>query len=256
MTIQEYQNLTGITVAPGDENRIKAIIRRSEARLGTLLGYSLSKQKNWTELGKMSYDGLVPFPSLPVSDEVINGLRPADEQTGEIQLFNLDELDKHIRINPAKEVYRAKIVMPVNENEFITIHDLQNGIPYVNEAGLVVAITRYETWFTWTWWNSLLWGDRSSLMLAVDAQYIDVCNADEYEDLAYLLADMVTYYADPDYSLMGNIRSESMDSHSYSRAQIGTAADGADGAAPQGQKSAKLIIEKYAGPGAFRKLVR
>lgn len=102
MTIQEYQNLTGATVAPGDETRMKAIIRRSEARLGTLLGYSLSKQKNWTELGKVNYDGLVPFPSLPVGDDVLNKLRPADEQTGEIQLFNLDELDTHIRINPAK----------------------------------------------------------------------------------------------------------------------------------------------------------
>ena len=82
MTIQEYQNLTGVTVAPGDENRIKAIIRRSESKLGSLLGYSLSKQKQWTELGKVNYDGLVPFPSLPVSDDVLNNLRPADKQSG------------------------------------------------------------------------------------------------------------------------------------------------------------------------------
>ena len=253
MTIQEYQNLTGATVAPGDEVRMKAIIRRSEARLGTLLGYSLSKQKNWTEKGKVRYDGLVPFPSLPVSDDVLNNLSVPDDQLGDIQLFNLDELDKHIRINPAKEVYRAKIVMPINEDEFITIYDLDNALPYLNAAGLVVAITRYVSWFTWTWWNSLLFTDRSTLMLAVDADYVNICDAGEHEDLAYLLADMVTYYADPNYSLMGNIRSESIDSHSYSRASTGS---NPDSAAPEGQASSKMIIEKYAGAGAFRKLVR
>src|ERR1044072_6299160 len=171
MTIADYQNLTGIEVADEDTNRIKAIIRRCETRLGSLLGYSLSKQKTWAELGKIQYDGLVPFPSLPVGDDVLNNLSAADEQTGDIQLFNFDELDTHIKINPAKEIYRAKIVMPVNEDEFITICDLENGLPYINGAGLVTAITRYYSWFTWTWWNSLLWANRSNLMLAVDAEY-------------------------------------------------------------------------------------
>lgn len=253
MTIAEYQTLTGITVSTADTTRVTAVIRRAEVKLGTLLGYSLSKQQTWTELGKVQYDGLVPFPSLPVSDEVLNNLSAADTQTGDIQLFNLDSLDTHIRINPAKEVYRAKIVLPVNRDEFITIYDLDNATPYLNPAGFVTAITRYETWFTWTWWNSLLWTDRNNLMLAVDADYINVCDANRYPDLAYLLADMVTYYSDANYSIMGNIRSESIDSHSYSRASTGT---NPDSAAPEGQLTSKRIIEKYAGPGAFRKLVR
>lgn len=253
MTIAEYQNLTGITVSDEDATRIKAIIRRCEARLEGLLGYSLSKQKTWTELGKIQYDGLVPFPSLPVGDDVLDNLGAADEPTGDIQLFNFDELDKHIKINPAKEVYRAKVVLPVNEDEFITIYDLENGVPYLNGAGLVTAITRYYSWFTWTWWNSLLWADRSNLMLAVDAEYINLCDVSEYPDLAYLLADMVTYYSDPNYSLMGNIRSESIDSHSYSRASTGQTPDNM---APEGQASSKQIIAKYAGPAVYRKLVR
>ena len=124
MTIAEYQALTGITVDDSDVNRMKAIIRRSESKLGSLLGYSLSKQKNWTEKGKMRYDGLVPFPSLPVDQEVLDNLNPADEPTGDVQLFNFDELDKHIRINPAKEVYSVKVVLPINEDEFITVYDL------------------------------------------------------------------------------------------------------------------------------------
>lgn len=253
MTIAEYQSLTGTTVSDADATRMKAIIRRTEARLGGLLGYPLSKQKTWTELGKVQYDGLVPFPSLPVSDDVLSNLSAADEETGEIQLFNFDELDKHIRINPAKEVYSVKVVLPINEDEFITIYTLDNAVPYLNTAGLVVAITRYHSWFTWTGWNSLLWSDRNSLMLAVDAKYVDVCDVNKYPDLAYLLADMVTYYSDPNYSVMGNIRSESIDSHSYSRAPTGSTPDSA---APEGQASSKMIIEKYAGPGAFRKLVR
>lgn len=253
MTIAEYQTLTGMTVSDADTTRMKAIIRRAETKLGTLLGYSLSRQKQWTELGKVQFDGLVPFPSLPVGDDVLNNLSAADDQTGDIQLFNFDELDKHIRINPAKEVYRVKVVLPVNQDEFITVYDLQNGTPYLNSAGLVTAITRYPTWFSWAWWNNLLWTDRSNLMLAVDADYVNVCDANKYADLAYLLTDMVTYYADPNYSVMGNIRSESIDSHSYSRASTGTTPDSS---APEGQYTAKQIIEKYAGPGAFRKLVR
>ena len=253
MTIAEYQTLTGTVVADSDVTRMKAVIRRAETRLGSLLGYSLSKQNTWTELGKVQYSGLTPFPSLPVGDEVLNNLSAADQQTGEIQLFNFDELDTHIRINPAKEVYRAKIVLPVSRDEFITIYNLDNATPYLNSAGLVTAISRYYSWFTWTWWGLLAGADRSNLMLAVDADYVNVCDANKYPDLAYLLCDMITYYADPNYSIMGNIRSESIDSHSYSRASTGS---NPDSAAPEGQASSKMIIEKYAGPGAFRKLVR
>lgn len=252
MTIAEYQNLTGTTVSQADTARVNAAIRKSEVKLGGLLGYCLSKQKLWTELGKVRYDGLVPFPSLPVGEDVINNLIAPDKQTGDIQLFNFSELDTHIRINPAKEIYRAKIVLPVNRDEFITIYDLENATPYLNSAGLVTAVSRYTTWYTWTGWNSLLGSDKRNLMIAVDADYINVCDASRYPDLAYLLADMVTYYSDPNYSIMGNIRSESIDSHSYSRASTGSTPDNA---APEGQLSSKRIIEKYAGPGAFRKLV-
>lgn len=253
MTIAEYQTLTGTTVSEADTTRIKAVIRRAEAKLEGLLGYSLSNQKTWTEKGKLQYDGLVPFPSLPVSDDVLSKLGAPDEQTGDIQLFSFDELDKHIRINPAEEVYRAKVVLPINQDEFITVYNLDNALPYLNQAGLVTAITRHHSWFAWTWWNSLLWADRSNMMIAVDADYVDVYDVNKYQDLAYLLSDMVTYYADPNYSLLGNIRSESIDSHSYSRASTGTTPESM---APEGQASAKRIIEKYAGPGAFRKLVR
>jgi hypothetical protein len=253
MTIAEYQELTGVTVSEADEPRVKAALRKAEVKLGSLLGYSLSKQQKWTELGRVRFDGLAPFPSLPVSEEAIDNLLPAGEQSGTYQLFNFDELDKHIRINPAKQVYRAKIVLPVNRDEFITVHDLENAAPYLNSAGLVTAITRYSTWYTWTWWNSLLWTDRQNLMLAVDADFVNVCDANKYPDLADLLADMVAYYSDVNYSVMGNIRSESIDSHSYSRASTGKTPDEA---APQGQLEARKIIEKYAGPGAFRKLVR
>lgn len=253
MTIAEYQNLTGITVPDADTTRITAIIRKAQTKLEGSLGYSLSKQKTWTELGKVQYDGLVPFPSLPIGDDVLNNLSAANDQTGDIQLFNFDQLDKHIKINPAKEIYRAKIVMPVNQDEFITIYDLENGLPYLNSAGLVTAITRYSSWFTWTWWNSLLGSDVSNLMIAVDAEYVDLCDVSRYADLAYLLTDMIAYYSDPMYSVMGNIRSESIDSHSYSRSSTGSTSDNAS---PEGQASAKRIIEKYAGPGAFRKIVQ
>ena len=86
-------------------------------------------------------------------------------------------------------------------------------------------------------------------MIAVDADYVNVCDANKYPDLGYLLLDMVTYYSDPQYSVMGNVRSESIDSHSYSRASTGKTPDEA---APEGQLSSKRIIEKYAGPGGVQ----
>lgn len=253
MTIQEYQALTGITIDDDDTTRINAVIRRSESKLAGLLGYSLSKQKTWTELGKSQMDGYVPFPSLPVDEDVIDNLLPPDDQIGEIQLFSFDSLDTYLKINPAKEVYRAKLVLPVSEDEFITITDLENVTPFLNGAGLVTSLARHYSWFNWAWYSTFTWGERAKLQLAVDAAYINVCDVDRYPDLAYLLADMVTYYSDPDYSVMGNIRSESIDSHSYSRASTGQTPDSM---APEGQASAKRIIEKYAGPAAFRKLVQ
>lgn len=258
MTIQDYQTMTGTIVPDADVARIKAVIARSTAKLESLLGYSLSRQKTWTELGKIQYDGLIPFPSLPVGDDVLNQLSPADDASGDLQLFSFDELDKHIKINPAKVIYRAKVVLPVSDEEFMTIYDLENGAPYLNGAGLVTAVTRYHQWFTWTWWNSLMWADKSHLMLAVDADYFSLSDVSRYSDLAYLLCDMVSYYSDPAYSLLGNIRSETIDSHQYTRA-ISGAFNGrlptADGMSPEGQPSGQEILQRYAGPGAYRKLV-
>lgn len=254
MTIAEYQSLTGNTVSETDAPRMKAMIRRAESKLSNLLGYSLSKQKRWTELGKIAYSDYTPyFSSLPVSDEAIAAMSPPDEEFGTYQLFTLDELDTHIRINPAKQFYRAKLVRPVSDDEFVTVYDLEYAIPYLNNAGLVTAITRDRAWYTWSWWLGLPRVDRGNLMLAVDADFVNVCDANRYPDLAYLLADMVDYYAHPSYSVMGNLRSESIDSHSYSRASTGK---DPDSMAPEGQPSAKRIIERYAGPSAFRKLVR
>ncbi len=253
MTIAEYQELTGVTVPDSDTAKMNAVLRRSQTRLETLLGYSLSKQKKWTEQGKVRFDGLIPFPSLPVSDLVLSRLVEPDEQDGDIQLFHFDELDTHFRINPAKQVYRAKLVIPVSDDEFITVAELTNSTPYLNSAGLVTAITRSPYWFNWTWWPTVLTSDKRNLMLAIEADFVNVCDANKYPDMAYLLADMATYYSDPTYSIMGNIRSESIDSHSYSRASTGA---NPDLAAPEGQSVSKKIIEKYAGPAAFRKLVR
>lgn len=258
MTIAEYQELTGTTVSTADTARVNAAIRKAESKLETLLGYSLSKQKKWTELGKVQYNGLIPFPSLPVDDETLSNLSDPDDTSGTTQLFNFDPSNTHFRINPAKEVYRVKIVLPINSNEFITVYEMTNITPYLNHVGLVSALTRYYDWFTWDWWNTL-WGlERNNLMLAVEARYVNLCDAEKYPDLAYLLTDMIAYYSDTNYSIMGNIRSESIDSHSYSRSSIvakTTAGSTYDDYAPEGQPSAKLVIERYAGPAAFRKRV-
>lgn len=251
MEVAEYQDLTGTTVSESDMPRVTAALRKSKTKLESLLGFSLSGAKKWTEVGKTTLVGSAPFPSLPVDDETLAKLTPPDDQYGDIQLFRLNELDTHTRINPAQEIYRAKVVLPINSDEFITVCDLCDVTPYLNSAGLVVAITKGYDWYGWSWWSSMRSIERNRLMLAVDGDYIKCIK--KHPELVYLFTDMVAYYSDPSYSVMGNIRSEKIDSHSYTRASTGATADES---APENQPQAKAIIQSYAGPASFRKLVR
>jgi hypothetical protein len=100
----------------------------------------------------------------------------------------------------------------------------------------------------------MLFADRSNLLLAVEGDFVNVCDSNLYPDLTYLLVDMIEYYADPGFSLLGNIHSETIDSHSYMRKPPLLSTP--EGSAPEVQPASKLIIDKYAGPAAFRKLVQ
>ena len=230
MDLKKYTELTGIAVAPEQEAQVKAMIRRAKSKLETLLGYSLKPKNLYTERGKVQYEG-----HLPILEDVDN-LLPSDEVEGDgFKLFNYLEADRFFHVDPFTNVYKVKLVMPVNDMEFITVTDLDNVVKKMERDGIGKFIERHYEWFTWAWYRTYRLSFTSSsdagLMLAVDAEWVD-CYPD---DIMYLWADMTTFYCDPN----NNIKSESVDGHSWSKADV---------TAPENKAENQQVLKRYAGP--------
>lgn len=230
MDLKKYKELTGIDVPTSDEARVTANIRRTKAALETLLGYTLKPKNLYTEKGKVQFQGY-----LPIEDYTDNLLPPDEEQGSGIKLFSYHENDKYFHVDPFRNVYSVKLVIGVNDNEFITISDLDNVVAQYGRNNIAKYIERHYEWFTWAWYRTWLlsWdsGKGEGLQLAVDADWLD-CYPD---DLMYLWADMVTYYADP----YKDLKSESVDGHSWSKGNT---------TAPEMSKSNIMTLLRYAGP--------
>lgn len=239
MDLDKYKELTGITVPASQEARVKAMIRKTESILESLLGYSLSPENLYTEIGKVQFEGY-----LPLTNDTDN-LLPPDEQEGIYKLFPYNDKDDYIHIDPFENIYHVKLIKPLNNGEFITVVDLDNVVAKYERDNIGKFIEQYWEWFTWQWYKTYLISFGSTtdagLMIAVDADWI-TCYPD---DIMYLWADMITYYSDPSVSVVGNIKSESIDGHSYSRQATGQ--KGVD-ATPQEQDGARRILARYVGP--------
>lgn len=228
MDLKKYKELTGATVKTSDEARITATIRRTKATLETMLGFTIKPKNLYTEKGKTRYEGAYPIKDF-------SNLLDPDEEQGIYKLFRYSDKDKYLHVDPFKNVYAVKLVMPINDGEFVTVATLDNVSPEYMQGGIGKFIERYEEWFSWQWYKTwqLSWKGTydGGLQLAVDADWID-CLPD---DIMYLWADMVTYYADPNH----NIKSESVDGHSWSKG---------DYIAPELKSTNKLLLSRYAGP--------
>lgn len=227
MDIRKYTELTGITVPTSQEAKVKAAIRRTRSRLESMLGYSLKPKYIYTEKGKVQYEGFIPVDDFSV-------LLPADEEQGVYKLFPYNEKDQFFHIDPFKNIYHVKLVVPQNDGEFITITDLDNVVAKYDQGGIGKYIERHWEWFTWYWyrtWRVRYAAQASGLQLAVDADWVD-CYSD---DVMYLWADMVTYEVSPN----SNIKSESVDGHSWSFA---------DTSSPIAKSDNLQLLRRYAGP--------
>jgi len=227
--LKKYKELTGETVRASDEAKITATIRRTKATLETMLGFTLKPKHLYTEKGKSPYEGASPLNS---SLELL----PADNEEGLYKLFRYTEKDKFLCVDPFKNVYKVKLVLPQNDGEFITITDLDNVVPEFMQGGIGKYIEKYEEWFNWQWYKTwkISWHGNnvdSGLQIAVDADWLD-CYPD---DLLYLWADMITYHADP----AKEVKSESVDGHSWSKGDV---------TAPENKKENRLLLTRYAGP--------
>lgn len=211
MDLAKYEELTGTTVAEAEKLRVNASIRRTNALLESALGYSLSPTKNLDkeELGKAQFQGAYPY--YPLNQTT---LLDADEPDGSYRLFYYNDKDIYIKTDPARNVYHVKLVQPQNDDSFITIWDLD--FTSMNSRKFGKFIQKSVSWFNWNWYGWLVnqVGNGNGLMVAVDADWL-TCN-NMPTDLAYLWADMVTYYSSEDIAVTGNLKSESVNGHSYS----------------------------------------
>lgn len=231
MNLEKYTELTGNTISPSEEAKVKATIRRTKAMLETMLGFSLKPKNLYTEKGKVQYEGYLPIDDLTT-------ILPPDEEEGVYKLFTYNEKDRFFHVDPFLNVYKVKLVVPQHDGEFITVTDLDNVVPQYGRDGIGKYIERHWEWFTWAWywtWRVRYTTNTSAgLQLAVEADWID-CLPD---DLMYLWADMVEYYAFSDTN--HNIRSESVDGHSWS---FGTGDN-----SPEQKPENRLLLTRYAGP--------
>lgn len=231
MNLEKYKTLTGINVPASKEARITASIRRTKAQLEAMLGFTLKPKNLYTELGKVQFEGY-----LPMLDNLDN-LLPPDEEEGVYKLFSYNEKDRYFLTDPFTNIYNVKLVMPLNDGEFVTVSDLDNVVAKYGRDNIGKTIERHWEWFTWQWYLTYRYSYTSSndggLMLAVEADWLD-CYPD---DIMYLWADMVTFQTGANYGLA----SESVDGHSWSRTKD-------DQIAPEAKLENKKILQRYAGP--------
>jgi len=224
VTIEQYEQLTGNTVSDEDENMVLAAIARAIVELESALGYSLTPQTNiYSELGKTHYNGYSFGQTLPVPQNVIDNLLPADEPIGDLMVFPLELKDKFALVQPFDTAYRAKLVLVLDDESFITLDDLHGAVPQYNGNGwgkwieIDVPGWSYDPTVIATFTTLFADGHPKQIKfaLALDADYHDVMSDPAIQ---YLIADMVDYRLDSNNSAaMGNITSESVDGHSWSK---------------------------------------
>lgn len=224
MDLAKYEQLTGKTIPDSQKTYYEAQIKRIQTRLETLLGYTLKATKIYTEKGKTQRDCVCP--DIPQSEELL----PADDVKGIIKIFPYNYKDKFLHIDPFKDVYNVKLVKVADDYSFVTVKTFEHFTKQYMSQGIGNHIEKCNTCFC----------DcecKDCVQLAVDADWIDFTDesSDLPDDLLYLWCDMIDFYADPD----NNIKSESVDGHSWSKGDI---------VKPEDTDFAKLLLRRYAGP--------
>lgn len=242
MDLTKYQELTGNTVSEADKARVNATIRKANSLLESELGYSLSSSKNIdkTEIGKVQFQGAYPY--YPAN---LDNLLPPDEAEGDYRLFYYNDKDPYIKCDPARNIYHVKLVRAINDDEFVTIFDLDDFTPK-NYRKFAKYIERSTSWFNWDWyiWLTEQIGNGNGLMVAIDADWMDCSNMPD--DIGYVWSDMIDYYSNPDYSVSGSLKSESVNGHSWSRASAGGGSN--VDLSPERSDAGISILSQYAGP--------
>lgn len=236
MNLSEYTTLTGLTVASSDHTRVTAELARSQRKIESLLGYTLTPANRntnfYNELGKTESDYSCPIVDtgeLEAPDAVVNGYR----------LFPYNPEDTFLAVDPFTTLNKVKLV-------YIRPGAAPNGVTVKTFDEDYISSQKVGTWSKYLYEYPRYWyrwhcAHTHQLLLAVDANWAFETVPEELNEL---VADFTTYYSDDTRDL----KSESILTHSYTRKEK---------ADPSSLSSTSRIIAKYAGPNgtAYRTLI-
>lgn len=221
MTVQDYQNLTGLTVSVNREKLIYAQIQRTQAVLENMLGYSLDFDlldlNEYEEEGKL--DDTCPCSCSDADPD----LEPADAVVFAYRMFPYHAKDKYLSIDPASSIHAVKLV-----KNGVTYRTLEEDDYRLNsKRGIIKFLEQCDRWCACKL-------ECNCVQLAVDATWL--WPEDEMPiDLQTVWADMVTFYAD----MKRDVRSETLGPHSYTKF---------DRQKPETLTENMAVIQRYAGP--------
>lgn len=230
MNLAEYQSLTGLTVSSANTAKVTAAIARTQSILETLLGFTLDPDKVETnlynELGKTSQECFCPSVNL-------ENLQPPDEVVGAYRLFRYNDFDEYFHIDPFSRVHSVKLVFikegTGDNGVTLKTFDVDDIRVHAGQQG----VAKYLEYCR----DCLCSCDCSDcVQLAVDADWLWTPQDTIPTDLQYVWTDMITWYSDPKNK---GIKSESIDTHSYTRAT---------NQPPELDASNLSVLKKYAGP--------
>lgn len=224
MTVQEYQDLTGVTISTSRESVVYAQITRTQSILETLLGFTLDPElvdeNEYTEIGKSNVD--CPCALANCGGVEVGTLAPADDVEFAYRLYTYHARDRYLAIDPATAVHAIKLVK--DGVTFRTLDPDEYRLDF--KRGIVRFIEQCNLWCACRF-------ECTCVQLAVDADWVwpDAIPV----DLQMVWADMVTYYADNKH----DIKRETLGPHTYERF---------DREKPEDMSVNMQIIKRYAGP--------
>lgn len=230
MTIEEYEQLAGISISESQTTYVEAQIARTKRILESLLGYTLTSDSIvdnveieprldnfYEEIGQTS-SGLCSCSNIQIEN-----LNPPDEVMYGYRLYQVHRHDKYLYVDPFTSLNKVKLVkdgvtFKTFEEEDIRVDYQQNGIAkYIELCDGCSCDLKCE---------------KECVQLAVDA---DWCFAEVPDDLNQVWVDMITFYSDKAW----NIKSQTVLGHSYTKN---------DNVPPEQYSYNKIVIQRYAGP--------
>lgn len=237
MTLAEFEQLTGITVPANDQTKVEAQIQRTQRMLEAMLGFTLDPdvtlENLYNEQGKTATECACPNVDL-------ENLEEPDEVIGAYRLYPYNPNDKYLHVDPFTQVHQVKLVW--NNVTVKTFDSEDYRVNFNGDWGKFIENCQHSLCDC---------GCRDCVQLAVDADWLFSCDSSVdssvgtciNEELLYVWADMISYYAD----CKKDVKSETIGSHSYTLK---------DTKPPEELAYNLKVLKKFAGPhGTLTKVI-